>query len=372
MTRRQPRARSRGPYARACGLIATVCALAACKVGGRLDHDLTGIHEERERDSSGRDDGWDDEPDDAPSRDAGPSTADGSRGGPSDASADDDAGGMRAPPSMPPPSTAPRDCYAEAFDRDAPVGDLVSAYEPERWDALLLGVLERRWPAGRALLRDMWGDPDIARWADASSPEALARSSMDVVHDATHGWGYGHASEGRFAFFVREDLTPDAPWIHVFARSEIAEMLPDDATDGYAVRYLTGEQGAAGFTEVVDELHAYTGGLAAVTAAGDLAAGERVRARDGVQASLLFLELYLRRAREVYPELYARMRGETEYVEIVRVIWQRAHFFLEASARYDELGESDDAIAAHVARPGNVAEVSMFVGRTVAISSCLP
>ena len=236
----------------------------------------------------------------------------------------------------------------------------------------MLGVLERRWPAGHALVSDMRGDPDIAQWADPSSASALARSSMDVVHDATHGWNYGHAAEGEFRFFLREDLTPTAPWIHVFARSELMSMLPDDSTDGYAERYLTGTQGEAGFTEVVDELDAYVNGLAAITAAADLVEGESARARDGVQASLLFLELFLRRARELYPDLYDRMRAEPAYVELVRVLWQRAHFFLEAAARFPDLGEDDDAIGANVAAPENVREVSSFVGVTVATSSCLP
>ena len=40
--------------------------------------------------------------------------------------------------------------------------------------------------------------------------------------------------------------------------------------------------------------------------------------RDGAVAFLYYLELYLRRARTQYPDLYAQLKAEPQWVELVQ------------------------------------------------------
>ncbi|MCX4246792.1 hypothetical protein [Paraliomyxa miuraensis] len=302
----------------------------------------------------GNDHGGDDRPgdshgDDAPPGDDGP----------------DDGGG-------PPDVQCPSDCYCEPYDGTADIGDLVASFNGQNWVEVMIGVLERRYPAAADLLIEQQDDPWFGAFTDTSSFGALMDSVMTEVHEGTHGWDYDHAlGQPYFGYWLRADLVFEPPKIDGFARSELYSMLPDDATALYADTYLTGTQGTYGWYELLDELNAYINGMGAIAAVGEHIPWG-VSGRDGAVAFLYYVELYLRRARTTYPELYAQLKAEPEYVDLVRTQWLRTHFLLEHADAHPDLGIHDQEIRAHLYAPDNQAEIEMFIGRAVQASSCLP
>lgn len=293
---------------------------------------------------------------------------------------DDQPGGDDAPPPPsddggddgPPSAECPSHCYCERFDAAADVSDLEQSFDGDNWAEVMIGVLDRRYPAAADLLVEMADDPYFGAFTDASSFGALMDSVMTEVHEGTHGWDYADAlGQPYFGYWLRADLVYQPPKIEGFPRAEIHSMLVDDSTALYAQTYLTGEQGTYGFYELLDEMNAYINGMGAIAAVGEHIPWG-VSGRDGAVAFLYYLELYLRRARTAYPELYAQLQGEPEYVELVQTQWLRTHFLLERADAYPELGIHDQEIRAHLYAPDNQAEIEMFIGRPLEASSCLP
>ena len=133
---------------------------------------------------------------------------------------------------------------------------------------------------------------------------------------------------------------------------------------------MTGTQGTYGWYELLDEANCYINGMAALAVVGEYEPWG-ISARDGAVAFLYYLELYLARARTVYPALYAQLKAEPEYVELVKTQWLRTHFFLGYADRFPGLGISDDEIEPYLYAPANEREIELFIGAEVAASSCL-
>jgi hypothetical protein len=310
--------------------------------------------------------------------DADDSTGD-DRPGSDDRPSVDEAGDDAPPPPSddggddgPPSAECPANCYCEPFDAAADVSDLEQSFAGGNWAEVMIGVLDRRYPAAADLLVEMEDDPYFGAFTDASSFTTLMDSVMTEVHEGTHGWDYEHAlGQPYFGYWLRADLVYEPPKIDGFPRSEIYAMLVDDSTSLYAQTYLTGEQGTYGFYELLDEMNAYINGMGAIAAVGEHIPWG-VSGRDGAVAFLYYLELYLRRARTTYPELYAELQGEAEYVELVQTQWLRTHFLLEQADAFPQLGIQDQEIRAHLHAADNQAEIEMFIGRPVQASSCLP
>lgn len=357
-----------------CGLVGVLGALAACTpeprealgpwAGVGPGHDDAGSEgsegsasDEAGDGTAGGDDrpGSDDRPGDG-GDDAPPTTA-----------GSDDGGG-----DDPPTGECPAHCYCEPFDAAADVDDLEAAFVGGNWAEVMIGVLDRRYPAAADLLVERGDDPWFGAFTDASSFTALMDSVMTEVHEGTHGWDYDHAlGQPYFGYWLRADLWFEPPKIDGFPRAEILGMLVDDSTALYADTYLTGEQGSYGFYELLDEMNAYINGMGAIAAVGEHIPWG-VSGRDGAVAFLYYLELYLRRARTTYPELYAALQAEPEYVELVRTQWLRTHFLLERADAHPHLGIHDQEIRAHLHAPDNQAEIELFIGQPVAASACLP
>lgn len=291
----------------------------------------------------------------------------------------DEAGDDAPPPPSddggddgPPPAQCPANCYCERFDASADVSDLQQSFDGSNWAEVMIGVLDRRYPAAADLLVEMEDDPYFGAFTDTSSFTSLMDSVMTEVHEGTHGWDYDHAlGQPYFGYWLRSDLVYEPPKIDGFPRSEIHSMLVDDSTALYADTYLTGEQGTYGFYELLDEMNAYINGMGAIAAVGEHIPWG-VSGRDGAVAFLYYLELYLRRARTAYPDLYAELRAEPEYVELVQTQWLRTHFLLERADAFPELGIHDQEIRANLYAPENQAELEMFIGRPLQAGSCLP
>ncbi len=268
---------------------------------------------------------------------------------------------------------AAHECYTEPVFPTADIHDLETAFVPGTgtWKPTAFAILQRRWPAGHDLLEAMTSDPYEDQFADTSSFSALMESLMTECHEETHGWDYGHASVDHFAYWLRSDLTFMPPQIEGFPRSEILSMVEGDATQLYDTTYLSGTQGTYGFVEVIDEGNAYINGMAGLTFVGEYETGG-ISAKDGAVAFLYYLELYLQRARTMYPDLYAQLKAEPQYVQLVKTQWLRTHFFLMYADAFPKLGIEDAAIRTLLYAPAHQHEIEMFIGHAVAASNCLP
>lgn len=306
----------------------------------------------------------------------------GTFGDPGDDGPPGDSHGDDAPPSSddggsaddggPPDAECPSNCYCEPFDGSGDIDDLVASFNGANWAEVMIGVLDRRYPAAADLLVEQQDDPWFGSFTDSSSFVGLMDSVMTEVHEGTHGWDYDHAlGQPYFGYWLRADLVYEPPKIDGFPRSEIYGMLTDDSTSLYDDTYLTGTQGTYGWVELLDEMNAYINGMGAIAAVGEHIPWG-LSGRDGAVAFLYYVELYLRRARTTYPELYAQLKAEPEYVQLVRTQWLRTHFLLERADAHPHLGIHDQEIRAHLYEPDNQAEIELFIGHPVQAGSCLP
>lgn len=299
------------------------------------------------------------------------------RGSGSDGGADDggtgngsaDGGGDDGGP---PPADCPAHCYCEPIDPGADIGDLKQAYAGDA-EGTMIAVLQRRWTAGHDLLLELGDDPYFGSFTDASSFTGVMDGLMTEVHEGTHGWDWDHAfGQPYFGYWLRADLIFEPPKIDGFPRSEIYSMVEGSGTALYDGTYLTGTQGTYGFYELLDELNAYINGMGAIGVVGEEIPWG-ISGRDGALAFLYYLELYLGRARTTYPDLYAQMKAEPEYVELIKVQWLRTHFLLqEAADLHPHLGIHDDEIAPYLYDAANQGEIEMFIDHALEASNCLP
>ena len=161
--------------------------------------------------------------------------------------------------------------------------------------------------------------------------------------------------------------------VATFPRSEIAQYITDDATATYDGA-LSGQQGSQDLTALADDLTSYTNGLACLVAVADqLPSG--IGARDGMAASIYYLELYLKRARTAHASVYAALQASSDWQKMVRLLWARGAFWRNpsfASPSSAELGIADAPIWAHVDDPANSSEISMFAADSLSDIECQP
>lgn len=281
---------------------------------------------------------------------------------------DDDTGGD--PPGN---GDCPEHCYCEPFDPDAPVDDLVAAYSAASWESTVFEFLDRRWPAGSQLLQDQSSDPYFGNFSDKSSfGMAFGDGLPTEAHEMTHGWDFGHATISEFAYFVRDDLQYFPPKNDGFARSAIYGLVEGSSTSQYADLYLTGTQGTYGWNDILDEGNCYIHDMATYAVTAEFMPWAGISGRDGAVAFMYFLELYLGVARTQYPQLYAELQADPDYVELVQTQWLRMHFFLQFADEHPELGINDAAIRELMYRADNQAEIEMFIDQELEASNCLP
>jgi hypothetical protein len=147
-------------------------------------------------------------------------------------------------------------------------------------------------------------------------------------------------------------------------------LAPEAQAGIYAPTYLSGSQGDRGFNALLDEANAYENEVPGLAVFGEYYDGG-VSLRDGSAAFLYFIEIYLRIARTDHPEFYAWAQEQDVYVQAVKILWQRAHFFYEeVGDAWPNLGISDDMYRAHALEDDNLAEIEMFVDADLDASPC--
>jgi len=270
-----------------------------------------------------------------------------------------------------PPPVAP--CYSEDFSPTVSLADLASAYTSQAWKPDALESLNRRIPGGHALLVAQQNDSQLANFADSSSFAALMSSLMMMCNAETSIYDYAHATTSTFSYFMRADLTMQPAIVTTFPRSEIAQYITDNATATYDGA-LSGQEGSQDLTALADDLTSFTNGLGCIVAVAD-EVPSGISARDGMAASLYYLELYLKRARTAHPTVYTRLQGSGDWQKMVRLLWARGAFWRSSSLASPSsavLGISDGPIWAHVDDPANSSEVAMFAGDTLSDIECHP
>ena len=262
-------------------------------------------------------------------------------------------------------------CYSEPIDPGEALHDLEAAFNGNNWLDTILETTDRRYPSGHDLLFLMQDDPYLSWFVNTSSFAMLMESLMTVVHEETHGYDYEYAQWGvTFAYWIRSDWQPSVHHHEGFERSEIYSMIENDSTDLYADTYLTGTQGTYDFMELLDEFNCYINGLAGIALVGEYEPWG-ISARDGALAFAYYLELYLRRARNVYPDFYASIQADDHLIDLVLIQWLRLHYFLDVSYAFPNLGVNDHAIDDLVHDTANQSEIEQLVGRSLQASPCL-
>jgi hypothetical protein len=264
-------------------------------------------------------------------------------------------------------------CYAEPLDPDADVADVVAAYGGADWKDDLIEAMDRRWPAGAYLLDYQRDDSYFGQFSDSNSWTGMVGWLDTLVHEETHLFNAYHAqSVGEMAaIYFTEDNILYLPPEQGFPRSEIMPLLTPGAQNGiYAPTYLTGSQGDRGFNALLDELNCYENEVPGLAVFGEDFGGG-VSLRDGSAAFLYFMEMYLRVAREDHPDFYDWAQGQEVYVEAVKTLWKRAHFFYEeVGDDWPNLGINDAMYRAEANKDENLAELEMFTGVGLDDSPC--
>ena len=204
---------------------------------------------------------------------------------------------------------------------------------------------------------------DVGNYADTFDFGPLCESMMTMMHEETHGYDYEHAlGNDHFSYFIRCDLSIETPWIDGFPRSEILAQVQGSATDLYDGTYLTGTQGTYGWVEVLDEWNAYLNGMAAIGLVGDHVPAFGISGTDGALAFAYYAELYLKVARTQHPSTYAAIKDDPQFQALLRLQWNRMHFFLQLADKYPKLSIEADNIRELVYAPENQGELEKVLG----------
>ncbi len=257
--------------------------------------------------------------------------------------------------------------YSEALTDLASIDDLRDGYDADRWYETMLAVLERRYATGHFIvtaLDDSKTNAAIWTGGQRDSFDGLLRALQVAVHEMDHQLGF---QEGALPTFFREyyyairaDDTRLVPNIDTFPRSEIAPYITGDLDNQYKDTYLTGQSGDQNFFTLLDEFNAYTHSMFTGYGIHDQLRGS-TSYRDGLVTMMLYVEFFLRHARENHPDDYAALRAETDVRDLVDLLWQRADFILDVTAEIPALSLRPEAVEAKMREPEMRAEVDRFV-----------
>lgn len=259
-------------------------------------------------------------------------------------------------------------CYTDEVHAEAALDDLEAAFTPENALATAYEVLRRRYPAGLCVTEAVAEDPQWAAYLDTGSWSAMILSLETFVHESVHGYAYATWSDIRY--FVACDRHLLGPFWEGFPRSEILDMVEPAPTEFYDDTYLV-QIGSQGWDSLLDEWNAYiTGALASALVADAFPPLLSTSALDGPATFTVYLEMYLRRAREAHPDVWEAIRADERYLAILRTNWLKLQFLLTLAEPHANLGIDYPAIAEWAFDPENVAEIEAIVGHPLPATPC--
>jgi hypothetical protein len=209
--------------------------------------------------------------------------------------------------------------------------DLKTSFTTGNWKYTAKAVLRRAVPdAGWIVDNDP--DPNFFYFWFAGDPpdftQMLFRLSS-AVHETVHHVGFNHMTFQNDGFVNALAMGGSSffsvPAMNLFPRSEILNSLPPDMqTLGYANTYLTGQSGGQDIVNFLDEFNAYTFTTLVDTAVLRYLTGlGSISSRDGVLAMMLFVQEYLKVARERHPTDYEKIIS-LPVAELTVILWDRA------------------------------------------------
>lgn len=308
---------------------------------------------------------------------------------------DTDGDGQPDPPGTnPPPPAQPdkpgcaQDKYTETLPTTASLSGLT--YSQAQAEQYVKSALERRYPIGKFILEGGLTSPLAASQGscvqrflqDKSSGPAVLRQTPTLVHECGHFFDLGKGSGSNSAYVVTDKTTftcksgdTTTRGGRTFARS----LLRGDAhyakrkacgggaaagCDFYADVYLDGsatdgtfQGGDQGYSSVLEETTQYVNSLATALAFEDQYTGTKASERDGILTFLWYVERYLAMARTQYKDAYDLLSTDSCWRQATLTVWDRAWFFLNATAGKSSLGLDDAAVEALVKDPALTAEI---------------
>jgi len=157
------------------------------------------------------------------------------------------------------------------------------------------------------------------------------------------------------------------PRKNLFYRSEIVPLLKSTDKDWYYTTYLTGQSGQQDILLILEEVNAYSHQAYSDTKLIKLLPrNARISTRDGLATFMYYFELYLRQGRLHHISDYKKIKGNENYLNLIKTMWENAEDALLKSARYRNLGLYDRYKLKQVYKPENLQEIkSFFVGTAV-------
>jgi hypothetical protein len=268
-----------------------------------------------------------------------------------------------------PSPTPTRAGYNEPLTDFADLADLRDGYQASRWYETMLEILARRYRTGNYIVTHLASSKqNAATWVGSRTGtfDQLVGALDLTVHEMNHqlgiqeGWGKTGGQD--YTYIVRDDLSVTVTNHKTFARSEIGRYITGPLENMYKGTYLTGSSGKQGFTNLLDELNAYTHSLFTAYGVHDLQPpGQRATHRDGLVTFMMYTQFYLRVAREKHADDYTTLKGDREMRALVKLLWERANFILDTTQSIGNLSMNPEAIEAEMRKADMQAEIEMFL-----------
>lgn len=283
-------------------------------------------------------------------------------------------------------------CAQEAYTEDLPLKASLRdlSFSSATASDYLLSALDLRYPIGADLVRgglssrmaQSQGNCVELFLSNTSSAQNVLRQASTVVHECGHFYDLGESRGNTSTYVIRPDLVftcekgdTTRRGGETFARSLIKQdayyaLRPSCSSsarggcDMYAPIYLDGDatdavfqSGDQGYNLLLEEAVQYVNSLAAGLAFADQLGNVRVSERDGILTLLWYVERYLAMARTQYPDAYARISEDSCWRQATLTVWDRAWFYLRATAGMASLGLEDSKIEELVDEPDLLSEI---------------
>ncbi len=251
------------------------------------------------------------------------------------------------------------DCSDTVFPEVA-IDDIEEEYVPRDWREAALGVLDRRFPDGAFIARELRDPGDFDRWfRQTQTFDGMLDDLNTGVHEGAHILGFQNGGMGgSYSFTLGEDDEIVVPRIQLFFRSEVFERLPAVARNGFYADLYLQQIGQQGIETLLDEFNAYTYSLLVDVALADqFSASSSRSSRDGLVTFMLFTEVYLHLARTEHPDDYDRLINTRGFGDLVLTLFDRAWCVYELSGDDPKLEIDAADILPHVLDPQWLGEV---------------